>query len=318
MTLLKVSRINTKPEGGFALRDINFTQGRWQKVAIAGEPGSGKSSLLKIIAGLKQQESGEVWLDSEMVKGPSQKLVPGHPAIAYLSQYFELQKFLTVEQILGYANVLPEGQASALYELCEINPFVNRKTDQLSGGERQRIALARLLITSPKLLLLDEPFSHLDMVHKKILKAVIKNISRKLKITCLLVSHDPSDTLAWADKILVMKDGQVIQDGTPESVYRDPVNEYVAGLFGKYIVATPGLVNSFSSKDKRSEKKLFFRPEDFKLVTKGETSMEGLVSEVIFLGHCHEVEVLIAGETITVKTTRTDIKIGDKVYLSRV
>ena len=314
--LLTVSKIHKEGDGHFVLKNISFKQKKQQKIAIVGETGSGKSTLLKIISGLVQQEEGEVWLDKEKVKGPSEKLVPGHPAIAYLSQYFELQKFLTVEQILTYANLLSQKEANALYEICQIDHLLQRKTDQLSGGEKQRIALTRLLISSPQLLLLDEPFSHLDMIHKNTLKSVIDTICNKLKITCILVSHDQSDTLSWADRILVMKEGAIIQEGPPEKIYRHPVNEYVAGLFGRYNVMTPALAKVFLAGEK--VKREFLRPEDFSIAKKGEMATRGKVKRVNFFGGYYEVEVSLLETLITVQTRARNIKAGDKVYVSLI
>lgn len=316
MKLLKVSGITVGSEGSFVLKDISFSQKELQKIAIVGETGSGKSTLLKIISGLAQQDAGEVWLDKERVKGPSEKLVPGNAAIAYLSQYFELQKFLTVGQILTYANLLSEKEALALYKICQIDHLLHRKTDQLSGGERQRIAMARLLITSPKLLLLDEPFSHLDMVHKNTLKAVIDNICNKLKITCILVSHDPADTLSWADKILVMKEGEIVQEDKPEKIYREPANEYVAGLFGKFSQLTPQLSSLLFLKTSKTHSKVFFRPEDFAIVSKGKGTIKGKVTRVRFFGSNCEVEVSVLKTIILVKTEGRRIKVKDVVYVS--
>ncbi len=314
--LLRVSNVSKKGAGQFALQDISFVQSKNQKVAIAGETGSGKSTLLKIIAGLIQPDEGDILFENEKVIGPSEKLVPGHPFIAYLSQYFELQKFLTVAQILSYANLLSERQANELYRVCEIDHLLSRKTDQLSGGEKQRIAIARLLISSPKLLLLDEPFSHLDLSHKNVLKSVINNICEKLGITCILVSHDPADTLSWADKILVMKDGQLIQEGVPEMLYNQPVNEYVAGLFGKYFILSPTqLKNLFEGVNKRKIKS-FYRPQDFILTEKAKGSIKGKVRSVNFFGTFFELEISILKSIITVRTLERKILVGDKVYIA--
>ncbi len=314
--LLRVSKVSKKGGGQFALEDISFVQSKNQKVAIAGETGSGKSTLLKIIAGLIQPDKGDIFLEKEKVIGPSDKLVPGHTSIAYLSQYFELQKFLTVAQILSYANLLSERQANELYGVCEIDHLLSRKTDQLSGGEKQRIAIARLLIASPKLLLLDEPFSHLDLSHKNVLKSVINNICKKLGITCILVSHDPADTLSWADKILVMKDGQLIQEGAPELLYNQPVNEYVAGLFGKYFILSPTQVkNLFVGVNKRRIKS-FYRPQDFRLTEKSKGSIKGKVKSVNFFGTYFELEISILKSIITVRTLERKIVVGDKVYIA--
>jgi ABC-type glutathione transport system ATPase component len=323
MSLLKVSGISKKGAGDFLLEGINFSQVRHQKIAIAGETGAGKSTLLKIIAGLVQPDSGEVIFENENVKGPDETLVPGHPRIAYLSQHFELQKFLRVEQVLTYSNSISETDAQTLYEVCRIAHLLKRKTDQLSGGEKQRIAICRLLTAAPRLLLLDEPFSHLDIVHKSILKTVIRDIGEKLKITCMLVSHDPTDTLSWADQVLAMKDGKLVQKGTPEIVYAQPANEYVGGLFGNYNVIPKKSLKAFSVLPaiKRSiafagEKDLFIRPEHFKLVTKKSKSLKGKVQKVSFLGSYYELEVAILKKIFLIKTEKRNFKDGDRVNVS--
>ena len=234
MDLLTVSGISKRNGDVFAVEGISFEQKPLQKIAIAGETGSGKSTLLKIIAGLVQPDTGTVLFEQQRVLGPNEKLMPGHEGIAYLSQHFELHNHYRIEEILDFENRLPDEQANTLYEVCRISHLRHRWTHELSGGERQRISLARLLITSPRLLLLDEPFSNLDMIHKSILKSVIHDIGELMNITCILISHEPLDTLSWADEILVMRNGHIIQQGSPENIYHHPVDTYIAGLFGKY------------------------------------------------------------------------------------
>ena len=337
MNLLEVSGIR-KGEGRDAvLKDTSFVQQKFWKIAIAGESGSGKSTLLKVIGGLTQADEGTVFFEGGRVKGPYERLIPGQPGIAYLSQHFELRNSYRVEEVLGYANLLSEGEAASLYAVCRINHLLQRRTDQLSGGERQRIALARLLITSPRLLLLDEPFSNLDLIHKGILKSVIQDIGEKLKITCMLVSHDPLDSLSWADEIFVMKDGRIVQRGAPAQVYRRPVNTYVAGLFGSY-----SLINAAQSAVilrllgmPINGKSLFFRPEDFKIASgkpgllevampeksfipglggRG-TTFKSIVNKVVFLGGHYELDVSFAGNNITVRTGERHFEKGDTVSI---
>jgi iron(III) transport system ATP-binding protein len=317
MMLLKVSGVSKRVDDNFVLDRINFSQRKLQKIAVAGETGSGKSTLLKIIAGLDQRDDGEVLFSGKLVPGPGEKLVPGHDEIAYLSQHFELQKFLRVEQILSYANRLTDDHAAMLFEVCRISHLLKRKTDELSGGERQRIGLARLLIGAPKLLLLDEPFTNLDMVHKNILKDVIDDVGKKLKITCILVSHDPADTLSWADRIIVLKGGHVVQQGTPEKIYRKPANEYVAGLFGKYTVLSPSLLSDFNRlKIKSAGKKLIVRPENFSIAKNKLRTIPGKISAVIFFGSHYEVEVSLKEIKVSVITKDGNFKIGKKVNLA--
>ena len=205
---------------------------RGERLAIMGETGSGKSSLVKMIAGLLQSDGGQVWFEGELVKGPSETLIPGHPAIAYLSQYFELRPNFFVHEILGYANELPEKEANQLYEVCEITHLLQRKTHQMSGGEKQRIALARLLSKKPSLLMLDEPFSHLDLPHRKTIKQVLEQAASAMGFSTILVSHEPTDVLPWATRILFIRSGKLIFDLPVKNRKIKTKDAYVRGLLG--------------------------------------------------------------------------------------
>ncbi len=318
MNFLTASGIYKKHERNEVVKDVSFTQQQFQKIAIAGETGSGKSTLLKIIGGLVQADAGEVRFEGVRVKGPLERLLPGHPGIAYLSQHFELRNHYRVEEELDYTNKLPEEEAATIYDICDISHLLKRWTSQLSGGEKQRIALARLLISSPKLLLLDEPFSNLDMVHKTILKKVIRDIGERLKITCTLISHDPLDTLSWADEIIVMKDGKILQKGTPQHIYKQPVNEYVAGLFGSYNVIPPSLLQSqLQLLDKQEKgKNIIVRPEDFKIAKDATGELKGTVTSISFFGSYYEIDVQLTAFSIKVKTEKNNLSEGDIVSIS--
>jgi ABC-type sulfate/molybdate transport systems ATPase subunit len=217
-----------------ATEKISFTQRKGQRLAIAGETGSGKSNLLKMIAGLNSPTQGSIYFEGQRVLGPLERLIPGQPGIAYLSQHFELWHNYRVSEVLSYANDLSVEESTALYRLCDIAHLLDRRTDQLSGGERQRIALARLLVRPPHLLLLDEPFSNLDMIHKRGLKKTIRDTMAHFGVSAILVSHDPVDILSWADEVLILRDGRLIQQGPPREVYTLPKDEYAAALLGDY------------------------------------------------------------------------------------
>ncbi|GAA3918429.1 hypothetical protein GCM10022406_01310 [Hymenobacter algoricola] len=310
-----------REKNAFALHDIHFTQPRFRRLALAGETGAGKSTLLQCIAGLIQPQAGQIFFEQERVKGPAEQLVPGHPGIAYLSQHFELPRFLRVEQALRYADKLPAGEAAALYEVCRIGHLLLRRTDELSGGERQRIALARLLLSAPRLLLLDEPFSNLDRGHKNLLKAVLEDLSTQLGITCLLVSHDPADTLSWAEEILVLRQGQVVQQAPPAQIYRQPADEYTAGLFGDYNLITGPLLPLVAklAGRRRTSQQLLVRPEDVLLTAADTSDGPGLAAEVLsvrFFGSYSEVEVGVQGERLTVKTSAPAPAVGRRVTLT--
>ncbi|SHJ14145.1 iron(III) transport system ATP-binding protein [Hymenobacter daecheongensis DSM 21074] len=318
MSLLTVSGIQLQEKGRVVLHDISFAQQPGQKLALAAETGAGKSTLLQIIAGLIQPDSGEVRFAGARVKGPQEQLVPGHAGIAYLSQHFELPKFLRVEQVLHYANRQADDEARRVYEVCRIGHLGARRTDQLSGGERQRIALARLLLAGPRLLLLDEPYSNLDRVHRQLLKSVVRDLGEQLAITCLLVSHDPADTLSWADEILVLKQGRLIQQDTPERIYRHPTDAYTAGLFGDYSVLKGADAKALAKAAGRKLQgpEMLVRPEEFRLNFDGE-GRAGRVKEVRFLGSYYEVDVALAHSQITARiSSAAGLVRGAKVAVS--
>ncbi len=316
MALLTVSGLYKSEKGKFVVKDISFIQKSFQKIAIAGETGSGKTTLLKMIAGLVQPDAGKIQFENEKVAGPFDKLIPGHPGIAYLSQHFELRNNYRVEEELEAANKLTEKQARDLYTVCRIEQLLKRRTDQLSGGERQRIVLARLLATSPKLLLLDEPFSNLDAVHKNIIKSVIHDIGTKLKITCILVSHDAIDLLSWADTILVMKDGEIIQRGTPEEIYLQPGIEYTAGLFGEYNLVNNSSLFATIPGINVNGKQLLIRPEHFTIVPGGNHVLTGTVRAISFRGSYYLIDVAVEDQLITIQTSEPQLTAGDTVYMA--
>ena len=325
---LRVENITKTDANGSVLNPISFEQQQFKKIAIAGETGSGKSTLLKIIGGLIQPDSGKVFFEGSRVLGPMEQLIPGHKGIVYLSQHFELPKNLTVEQILIYANPLWDDEAAKdpfaheLYETCKITHLLARRTKELSGGEKQRVALTKLLITKPKILLLDEPFSNLDFIHKNILKAVIKAISEKLAISCVLISHDPIDTLSWADEIYVLKNGNIIQHGNPLTIYHHPINSYVAGLFGKFYEISHDLALQLGVHvSKNKPQPIFIRPEYFKLYQHlqhepAKPVVKARVLQHVFCGSYFETEILIGQQSFIAKTDSSlKLNIGDEIFV---
>lgn len=318
MNFLQISGISKWLGNAQVLKEISFSQQPFQKMAIAGETGSGKSTLLKIIAGMEQPDTGSAIFEEKKIIGPLETLVPGHPGIAYLSQHYELRNQYRMEELLEMANKLPDGEADKLFALCRISHLLKRKNTQLSGGEKQRIALARLLVGSPRLLLLDEPFSNLDPVHKQILKAVLEDIGNRLQITSILTSHDPLDTLSWADEIMVMKGGSMVQTGHPAELYYRPVNEYVAGLFGTYqLLNREDLIDFPVLQDlTQNGKKAFIRPEQFILGPPGSGTVTGTIRYIRFWGSFIELEIKLPAITILVKTMDTNYQKGDTVSVS--
>ncbi|RTL60980.1 MAG: ABC transporter ATP-binding protein [Sphingobacteriales bacterium] len=305
MALLHVEQVSKWEGEKQVVNNLSFSQEALQKIAIAGETGSGKTSLLKMIAGFTEPASGKIFFNGEKVLGPNEQLIAGHKGIAYLSQYFELRNNYYVYELLEMANQLTVDDARKIFTVCQVEHLLHRRTNQLSGGEKQRIALARLLITSPKLLLLDEPFSNLDAIHKSTIKKVIHDIGDQLGITCMLVSHDPSDTLPWADNIMVMKEGAIVQMDTPQNIYHKPANEYCAGLFGEY-----NLIDI-------ENKKFFIRPEHLIISTQPvSASFQAAVQSVSFMGSYYLIQLITNNQLFIATVNQGDLTPGSTVFIS--
>lgn len=286
---------------GTALQPLRFELEAGERLAIMGETGSGKSTLLKLIAGHLQATSGTVYFKGDRVRGPWETLLPGHPGIAYLSQHFELRNNYKVFDLLDYYSRMDEAAAARIFDICGITHLLPRKTDQLSGGERQRIALAGLLVGAPKLLLLDEPFSNADLAHKQAMRAVLQQISTELDITCVLVSHDPADTLSWCNRLMIFKDGALRQDASPDTVYYQPADAYCAGITGWYNAVKP---DSQVARQWSLQQRPFLRPEQLvfcEASTPG--SLPVSIEAVQFMGACWHVQVRIADMQWLVSTT---------------
>jgi len=314
MALLEVQHISKQHSGRIIIDNISFKQEALQKIAITGESGAGKSTLLKIISGHVQADNGTVLFNGERVAGPEEKLLAGHKEIAYLSQHYELHNNYVVKDLIWFQMNVDEAHAKQLFEICRISPLLERRTNQLSGGEKQRIALCMLLVKHPQLLVLDEPFSNLDPIHKNILKTVLEDMTTRLQITCLLASHDPHDTLSWAEKILVMREGSIVQQGTPEGIYYEPVNEYVAGMFGKYNLLRPEQASWFGID--ANGKEVILRPEGFDISTGDNNGVRGTIQNIGFGGSFYEAEVLVKDLKIVVRMIKNELQVGEEVFVS--
>jgi len=317
MDFLRAEEISRKEQTGTVLHKISFTIEQHKKIAIIGETGSGKSTLVKIISGYAQPDTGRVFYQGEKVWGPNEQLIPGHPGIAYLSQHFELRNNYFVHEILDYANKMTELEAEKIFKICQVHHLLKRKTDQLSGGEKQRIALSRLLVGKPSLLLLDEPFSNLDMPHKKIIRIVLQKISDDLGTTCMLISHDPEDFLPWADHIMVLKEGKLIQQGNTTEIYTNPLNEYIAGLTGSYNLITS---NSIQLRNKwglpLGGDDIIIRPEKIKLSEIPYNGIEAIIRKIQFHGHYYSILTETKEQELILHLQECKLNLDNKINLS--
>lgn len=272
--ILSAKQISKSYASTAVLHPMDLAVDAGEKLGIIGETGSGKTTLLRALCGLLDVTDGEIRFQSERVAGPAEKLIPGHPQIAYLSQSVDLRNQYRVRDLLELNSIQELEADEALATLCRIDHLMDRMTDQLSGGERQRIGLAIALAKKPTILMLDEPFSNLDIGHRNTLRSILDELHQTLGLTLLIVSHNPGEVLGWADRILVLRAGYCIQTGTPENIYNEPANEYVAQLLGAFNPITPN----------RSEPFQILRPERLKLTATGNGIRSGIIMKKEFEG----------------------------------
>jgi len=217
--------------------DINIEIGQGQFITLLGPSGCGKSTLLRCIAGLTAVDGGQILLAGE-------DLVPVAPqkrGIGMVFQSYALFPNMTVQQNVAFGlrmQKVPAAEASKrvaeVLELVELSDYANRYPQQLSGGQCQRVALARSLVTRPRLLLLDEPLSALDARIRKHLREQIRAIQRELGLTTIFVTHDQEEALVLSDRIVLMNGGQIVQSGDAETLYTAPADAFAAGFIGNY------------------------------------------------------------------------------------
>lgn len=220
------------------LQNISFTLEKGRSLALIGESGCGKSTILKIIYGLYDNDFGEIYWGKEQVLGPKHHLIPGMSYMKYLAQDFDLMPFVTVGENVGkfLSNFFPEQKQKRideLLELVEMSSYKNTKAKFLSGGQMQRVALARVLAQEPEILLLDEPFSHIDNFRKNNLRRKLFRYLKDKGITVLVASHDINDVLSFSEELVVLKSGAIVEKGEVKEIYNTPSNYYTASLFGE-------------------------------------------------------------------------------------
>ena len=236
--MLQVKNISFGYTDKIIIHNLNFTVNQGQNIAILGESGCGKSTLLKLIYGLYDLDQGKLFWKETEVLGPKYNLIPGMDSMKYLAQDFDLMPYTTVAENVGkyLSNINIEQKNKRIQELLEIvemTSFAHVKAQFLSGGQQQRVAIARVLALEPEVLLLDEPFSHIDNFRKNALRRNLFSYLREKKITCLVATHDSNDALSFSDETIILYDGNILDKGISSEIYTNPINKYAASLFGE-------------------------------------------------------------------------------------
>ncbi|HLW21516.1 MAG TPA: ABC transporter ATP-binding protein [Cyclobacteriaceae bacterium] len=239
MTLLSIEHIYKQyDEDNHALIDFSLKIKKGSIWSLVGESGSGKSTLLRIIAGLEVQDRGEVYFNGETVLNPAQKLVPGYEEIQLIHQDHHLFPHSTVAEniarpLLLFDKAYKEERLEYLLQLLDLEAHRHKLPRELSGGQQQKVAIGRALSIEPEILLLDEPFSSLDIIQKRILIAELKTIFKKLKVTVIQVTHDIDDAMTMTDQLCIIRKGRIVQKGKSENIHQHPKSYYVAKLLSE-------------------------------------------------------------------------------------
>lgn len=234
--MLRVEHISKSWCGKPLLNNISFEVNSGECIVIFGKSGGGKSSLLKIIAGIELPDEGSILVDGEVQVKSNEQLIPGNPIIKLVNQDFSLDLYHRVEEnirlkILHLTHAEQDELCEELLDLMELTELRHEKALTLSGGEQQRLALARALALRPRYLLLDEPFAHLDFALKTRVEQYI--LTKKHSMGILLVTHDGREALAWGNRLLYMKDGKIRREDSPQNFYNHPENKEEGLFFGE-------------------------------------------------------------------------------------
>jgi ABC-type Fe3+/spermidine/putrescine transport system ATPase subunit len=309
--MLKVENISFGYTSKEVLKNISFKANKGDYIALVGESGCGKSTLLEIIYGLLHIEKGSVYWNNEKLLGPNFYLIPGEEFMKYLPQDFDLMPFTTVEENIGkHISNLDENRQQRISELLEVvdmTEFLKTKVKNLSGGQKQRVAIAKVIAKEPEVLLLDEPFSHIDNFRKNKLRRNLFKYLKSKDILCLVATHDTTDALSFADEIIVIRDGKIVAKNTPELIYKFPNSAYVASFFNEINKIPSSLIDA-----KSSNETILKYPNEIVLVERSSSKAKVICS--YFKGSYYLIEADFNGTIIFFEHSES-IEIATEVFL---
>ncbi|TVR84497.1 MAG: ABC transporter ATP-binding protein [Saprospirales bacterium] len=285
---------------GEALKDISLEVERGEMLGLIGESGSGKTTLLRLIAGLESPTSGSIYLNGKKIVGQHTFVPPEKREIGMVFQEYALFPHMTIEKNISYGlhKMDPAKARKRLFEVLEwvnMAELASRYSHELSGGQQQRAALARALAPNPSIILLDEPFSHLDGVLKDQMREELRTILKTSGTTALFVTHDTMDALSVSDRIALLQKGMLQQVGEPRELYEKPNNLYTANFLGKVNLirgycSSNGILTDFgtfppSSKFEDGEEVILsVRPEHVRLGICPDSDLKGVLFHSSYQG----------------------------------
>jgi iron(III) transport system ATP-binding protein len=338
MTSLSISHLTVNFGDRNIISDLSFDLGQGEIASLLGPSGCGKTTLLRAIAGLIQPTSGTIRFGSQLVGVSSVVLPPHKRGTGYVPQQGALFPHLNVAKNISFGldrNTYSKSEISEITQemigLIGMKGMDERLPSQLSGGQQTRVALARALAIKPRLILLDEPFSALDAVLREELRTEVVGLLRKLGSTAILVTHDREEALVSSDRVILMRDGRVAQNGTPEEVYESPISPDIAASTGDVLIlpaeqSVDGqtfypISPNGQSLSGSTTGYVVIRPEEIRVSMSADQGVEGSLVHIDYYGHdaMLTVNVLQSGTPIKARVAGpADFTVGQKVYLQHV
>ncbi len=329
--LVELKNITKSFDGEKVLDDLSLFIRENEFLTLLGPSGCGKTTMLRIIGGFIEADEGEIIFDGRNIND----VKSNERQINTVFQKYALFPHLNVFDNIAFGprnKKLPEAEIKELVKealrMVKLTGYEKRKVHQLSGGQQQRVAIARAIVNKPKVLLLDEPLGALDLKLRQDMQYELKDMQKKLGITFIFVTHDQEEALTMSDTVVVMNQGYIQQIGTPEDIYNEPKNRFVANFIGESNIISGTYVSEceveflnekFKCVDKHFEigeaVDVVIRPEDFDVVKESEGKIVGLVDDSVFKGVHYELCVDVDGCEYIVHTLENK-EIGSKIYLN--
>jgi len=317
--IIELRNLHKKIEDQEVLKDINLSIKKNEFMTILGPSGCGKTTTLRILAGFETATSGEVLFNGEdLLKVPAHKR-----NLNTVFQSYALFPHMNVEQNIAFGLKIKKvakaeiaTQVAGMLDLVNLKGYEKRPIKSLSGGQQQRVAIARALINTPEVLLLDEPLGALDLKLRKEMQRELKKMQRKLGITFIYVTHDQEEALTMSDTVIVMNNGEILQQGTPEDIYNEPKTAFVANFIGTSNIVKGTMSDdykvsfldaNFTCLDKMPSKnvEIVIRPEDIELgLNHEDNQLYGKVLDVVFFGVHYEMRVEVKGHIFKIHSTK--------------
>lgn len=328
--IVQLKNISVSFDGEQVLKNFSVAIRDKEFVTLLGPSGCGKTTTLRIIAGFVEPDSGEILFDGKKING-----VPAYKRqVNTIFQRYALFPNMNVYDNIAFGlsvKKVPKKEikerVTDMLRLVNLTGYEKRDVNSLSGGQQQRVAIARAIINRPKVLLLDEPLAALDLKMRKDMQVELKNIQQSLGITFVFVTHDQEEALAMSDTVVVMNDGEIQQIGTPQDIYNEPQNAFVADFIGESNILDGIMKRDFSvnffgrnfvclDRDfaENESVDVVIRPEDIDIVPSQQGMLVGEVTSVTFMGVHYEIIIDIDGFKWMVQTT-DEHKVGDSVGL---